>query len=313
MTLDHSTAAGGVRANPLERTVSGVVRLAQRARVGYRLTQWIGRASPGVKRRLQKRLLHAIYNKFYQCNTDEDVILLNFGYVGSCEAAGRLELRPEDERNRVCYQLYHRVAGAVDLTGKDVLEVGCGRGGGAAFVAEYLGPRSMTGVDISEPAIAFCKRRYGLQRLSFATGDAENLPFDTESFDAVLNVESSHTYPSGDRFFQEVARILRPGGVMLFADFRNVGYLDELRTQVRNAGLAIAEEERITPAVLRALDLESDRKLERWGKGIPSGLKSLIPYFAAAKGTQSYKSFKSGEWEYLRFVLRKRESSPPLA
>jgi ubiquinone/menaquinone biosynthesis C-methylase UbiE len=51
-------------------------------------------------------------------------------------------------------------------------------------------------------------------------GDAENLPFDDESFDAVINIEASHLYPQLPRFLAEVARVLRPGGHFLYADLR---------------------------------------------------------------------------------------------
>ena len=57
--------------------------------------------------------------------------------------------------------------------------------------------------------------------LDFVHGDAENLPFPDESFDAVINVEASHIYPHFDRFLSEVKRVLRPGGHFLHVDFRN--------------------------------------------------------------------------------------------
>lgn len=51
-------------------------------------------------------------------------------------------------------------------------------------------------------------------------GDAEKLPLADASFDAVLNVESSHCYGNVETFFREAARVLRPDGRFLFADFR---------------------------------------------------------------------------------------------
>ena len=64
----------------------------------------------------------------------DDVTFLNYGYAttDSCEDA--LQLEAVDEANRYPIQLYNRVDGAVDLRGKDVLVVGSGRGGGAAFI-----------------------------------------------------------------------------------------------------------------------------------------------------------------------------------
>jgi ubiquinone/menaquinone biosynthesis C-methylase UbiE len=46
------------------------------------------------------------------------------------------------------------------------------------------------------------------------------MPFPDASFDAVINVESSHCYPSMGRFLSEVHRVLRPRGSLLFADLR---------------------------------------------------------------------------------------------
>jgi fatty-acid O-methyltransferase len=56
--------------------------------------------------------------------------------------------------------------------------------------------------------------------LDFVQGDAQNLHFPDQSFDAVINVEGSHIYPNFERFLGEVARVLRPGGHFLYADFR---------------------------------------------------------------------------------------------
>jgi hypothetical protein len=54
---------------------------------------------------------------------------MNFGYRPSDPAIEVLPLLPEDEPDRSAIQLYHHVLGGVDLNGRDVLEMGCGRGG----------------------------------------------------------------------------------------------------------------------------------------------------------------------------------------
>lgn len=60
-----------------------------------------------------------------------------------------LPLSESDEPNRYCIQLYHQTASQVDLTGKEVLEVSCGAGGGASYIARNLGPASYTGLDLN--------------------------------------------------------------------------------------------------------------------------------------------------------------------
>jgi ubiquinone/menaquinone biosynthesis C-methylase UbiE len=52
-------------------------------------------------------------------------------------------------------------------------------------------------------------------------GDAENMPFGDQFFDAMVNVEASHIYPHFERFLAEVPRVLRPGVHLLYPDFRN--------------------------------------------------------------------------------------------
>jgi ubiquinone/menaquinone biosynthesis C-methylase UbiE len=94
-----------------------------------------------------------------------------------------------------------------------VLEVGCGMGEGLNFLTRLVDPARAVGLDISRSAIrradAILARA---DRLTYVEGDAEHLPFGDGEFDLVINVESSHNYPDVERFFREVARVLKPGG-----------------------------------------------------------------------------------------------------
>src|SRR5262245_33111288 len=143
---------------------------------------------------------------------------MNFGYADGPGLGHTLPLRPDEEHERYCHQLYFRVVNGVDLSGKDVVEVSCGRGGGAAFVWRYLTPRTMTGIDIASAAVAFCRTVHRLPHLRFLQGDAEDLPLFDESADALINVEASFCYGDLGTFFGEVRRVLRPGGYFLYTD-----------------------------------------------------------------------------------------------
>jgi SAM-dependent methyltransferase len=160
------------------------------------------------------------YQYLARLDRDGVVRLMNYGYVDESPGAQPIPLDPADEPDRCCLQLYHHVASAVDLRGRDVLEVGSGRGGGAAYLHRSFAPRSTTGVDFSDRAVAFCRDAHRHPGLDFVHGDAEALPFEDARFDAAINVESSHCYGDMGRFLAEVHRVLRPGGHLLWTDFR---------------------------------------------------------------------------------------------
>ena len=103
--------------------------------------------------------------------------------------------------------------------GLKVLEIGCGLGtDGAQFAkagAEY------TGVDLTDAAVDLARRRFELSGLpgTFRTADAENLDFDSNSFDLVYSHGVLHHTPDTARAVKEIHRVLRPGGramVMLY-------------------------------------------------------------------------------------------------
>ena len=266
-----------------------------------RMLDTVNRLLPGLGR-LTIRLWYQYMTRLDQ---NADMIFMNYGYAELDSAAPALALQAPDEKTRLCTQLYHHVAGSVDLRGRDVLEIGCGRGGGASYIARYLGTRSMTGVDIAEQATRFCCRFYDLPALKFQQADAEALPFPDGSFDAVVNVESSHCYPSMIRFVHEVHRVLRPGGYFLIADRRDRRDIAHLRAQLTGDNFEVVRETDITPNILRALDLDDERKLTLIYTHVPALVRKAFKQFAATRGTSLYESFRDGRWEYRSFVLRK--------
>ena len=167
---------------------------------------------------------HLFTNTWYSLLSKLDrgaaIRFLYYGYASL--DGGQVALQAADEPDRYAIQLYHHVVSAPAIAGKDVLEVGSGRGGGASYIARYLHPRSYTGLDICKPAIRFSKARYADQdNLQFRVGDALSLPFANDSFDVVVNVESAQHYGDMARFLEEVHRVLRPGGHFLMACFED--------------------------------------------------------------------------------------------
>lgn len=230
---------------------------------------------------------------------------MNFGLGDVTTETAGPDLWPVDEADRLHIQLYHRVAGAVSLRDRDVLEVGCGRGGGASYLARYLHPRSVLGIDFSGRTIAFCTRRHVVPGLAFRVGDAEALPVADATVDAVVNVESSHCYASMDRFVSEVYRVLRPGGYFLFADMRSRRHVPRLSAQLQASGLRVMDREDITARVLRALDLDSERRLAWIRQEAPRALRGMLALFGGIRGTKTHQVLRRGEAVYLRYVLQK--------
>ena len=186
-----------------------------------------------------------------------------------------------------------------------VLEIGSGRGGGAAYIKHYHKPAQMVGVDFSAKAVALCNKVHNIHDLNFVQGDAEDLPFDDNTFDTVINVESSHCYGSVDTFLSQVRRVLRPGGHFLYADFRSQVKMEKWRQQIRDSGLILINETDITANVVAALDADDERKTRLINKLVPRLLLSSFKDFSGVKGSAIYTEFRAGVTPYIRFVLRK--------
>ena len=234
---------------------------------------------------------------------DRQWTFMNYGYRPP-HGTPPLVLAPEDEPDLSCIQLYHLVASAVDLSGREVLEVGSGRGGGAAFVARTLRPRRVVAVDVSPRTVALCRARHAVPGLSFEVGNAEQLGFADASFDAVLNVESSHCYGDLRAFVREVRRVLRPGGHLLYADFRSRDELDDWRAGLLAAGLRLLVERDITPGVVAALEADDERKRGLIEAQVARPLRHAVGKFAALRGTALYNELRSGALVYRAFAFR---------
>jgi ubiquinone/menaquinone biosynthesis C-methylase UbiE len=235
-----------------------------------------------------------------------EITVMNYGYVALDPKAQPVSLDAKDEHNRYCIQLYHKVASAIDLRGLDVLEVGSGRGGGAAYIKSYLGPSSMTGVELAENAVTFCQSYYASNGLRFLHGDAEDLSFPDATFDAVVNVESSHCYGEMAQFLREVNRVLRPRGHLLWADTRPLHHLDALYADIRQSGFEVIKEESITANVLAAMNLQTERNRDLTKRIVPWYFRKAFLHFGGVEGkSYIYKLLNKGELEYLHLVLRK--------
>ena len=102
-----------------------------------------------------------------------------------------------------------------------MLDVAAGKGTSALFLAETTGCR-VVGIDLSaqniERATAEAAARGLGEHVTFRLGDAEGLPFDSETFDSVLCECAFCTFPSKQRAAAEFYRVLKPGGQVGISD-----------------------------------------------------------------------------------------------
>lgn len=233
----------------------------------------------------------------------DEVLFLNYAYEE--EPPLNIPLAPADEPNRACIQLYHHVATQAPLRGKNVLEVSCGHGGGAAYLTRTFQPNSYTALDLNPTGIRFCQQRHRIDGLTFVQGDADNLPFGRDTFDAVINVEASHCYPNFPRFLTEVARVLRPGGHFLHADFRFADGLSKWEQAINAAPLKTLHMRNINAEVLRGMDRNSPRSLDLIARNLPKFLHSLGRDFAGTKESRIYNALSRGELTYRSYCLER--------
>jgi SAM-dependent methyltransferase len=267
-----------------------------------RLFLWLAARSAGIRRLLFRTFFdqlsrHAVTAGWWT--------FMNYGYAEVDETTPRIVLDPSDERERYCIQLYHHVAASTDFSGKDVLEVSCGRGGGASYLNRRFRPRTLTAFDVAPAAIDFCRRMHHAPGLHFLQGDAEKMPVPDASMDVVIDIESSFCYGDIDRFLAEVCRVLRPGGRFLYADMRFGEELDEWMAAIRRSGLALELVEDITKNVVKALALDSRRRMADNRRLVTWPLRGALSTFAGTEGTRYPILLSSGRLRYLRFILTK--------
>jgi len=253
--------------------------------------------------RARANLLASWYARLATMLVTTPIVCLNYGYVPSREGPALAEITPLQEPMRHYLQLYAYVAGAMELAGKDVLEISCGYGGGAEFVNTHWQPRSYVGLDLIEAPLQAAVKRFSSKGLSFVLGRAESVGMASTAFDAIISVEASHCYPSMGRFLDEVHRLLRPGGKLVLADYRPASAMSELTRQFPQSGLDLVEVVDITPNVLMSLE-ETHAQRSQWIANYgPLWLRPFMGQLAGVRGSVVYRGFRSGRLVYRRFLL----------
>ena len=147
------------------------------------------------------------------------------------------------------FLVWDELLGSLSLKGDEqVLDVGCGRGAVLLLAAQRLSSGKATGIDLwqvqdqSGNALAATQRNAAAEgvseKIELHTGDMRKLPFGDGSFDVIVSSLAIHNVPDAAgraEAVKEIARVLKPGGRVLLADFKFVA--DYAKT-LRDAGLS---------------------------------------------------------------------------
>jgi SAM-dependent methyltransferase len=100
------------------------------------------------------------------------------------------------------------------------LDLSCGPGLFARAIAASVPGSLVVGLDISRPMLKVAARRAkGYANIQLVRADAHSIPFADASFGGVNNTGALHAYDSPEQAFEEILRVLRPGGIYVGSTF----------------------------------------------------------------------------------------------
>jgi SAM-dependent methyltransferase len=241
------------------------------------------------------------HSEYYDraADTVPQFTVLNYGFSSEPENSVIAGTEPE----YYCLRLYEHTVRETPLAGRDVLEVSCGRGGGANFVSRTFKPQRYVGVDLSQENIRLARERAARDGLTFAIGNAEQLELASDSFDVVINIEASHLYENRGRFFAEVERVLKPGGYFCYTD--GCWADDDCTDDLLAAGFELLERLEITSNVLHALRKDNARRTALFDAMKNRDLREEYKHWGGVVGYRAYNRFEAGQTRYFSHRLRK--------
>jgi ubiquinone/menaquinone biosynthesis C-methylase UbiE len=131
-----------------------------------------------------------------------------------------------------------------DLTGRRVLDIGCGRGGLTAWIARSSRPSLHLAMDFSEVALEkgrLMAAQASLPNIEWQVADIQNIPCADASVDSAFSCETIEHVPDPPRAVRELARVLRPGGRLFLTTPNYMGTMGLYRGYLRLRGRPFTE------------------------------------------------------------------------
>ena len=101
-----------------------------------------------------------------------------------------------------------------DMTGKDVLDLGCGYGWHCKYATDY-GAKSVLGIDLSEKMIAEANKRTAVPGITYRVCSLQDYEYPAAAYDLVVSNLVLHYVEDLDAIYRRIHETLRPGGVFL--------------------------------------------------------------------------------------------------
>ncbi len=207
-----------------------------------------------------------------------------------------------------------------------VLDVGCGLGGAARYMASEFGC-AVTGIDLTPDYINVARALADMtglnRRVRYDVASATDMPFEATAFDAAITLHVAMNIPDREKLYAEVARVLKPGAPfcvydVMGSDVEGFAYPvpwaeteatshltdeEEMRELLANAGFAIEHEENRRAF---ALDFFRERLANAAGRPPPIGLHLILGKSARKKFENTLANIENGYVSPVLMIARKR-------
>ena len=122
------------------------------------------------------------------------------------------------------------------------IDIGCGNGAFTELLVDRCAPAAVEGIDPSEGQLAFARTRPAARLAQFRQGNAMELPFAENSFDAATMALVIFFVPDPAKGVAEMARVVRPGGIIATYAWDLIGGgfpLDPIQDEMRALGMKV--------------------------------------------------------------------------
>lgn len=208
---------------------------------------------------------------------------------------------PEFVGEQHCAMMYHQAGqsqiAALNPAPNDILDVGCGQGGGLVYLSRLFPNAMFTGTERSRSAVALARKRTRpFVSANILRGKTNQLAFEPESFDLLISV-GAPTYFGLTTFVKESAKVLRPGGIVsLSGGYRQGDHKkieQELRKAAQDFGLEFVSYKDITPNTFASLKADLPRR-EREVAKVPWPFSLYAVKWADMPGSREYQEYETG-------------------